>query len=217
MDTYDDVFKIKNIKDDIIIIKNNIYFNFKFIDKLNSEILGIIYNKKDNRLFVLSERIFGIYSFENIDNEIEIVDIKTIENKYKLKKIGENLQNQDIVFKKNISFFKLEGNKIINFNINKDIKEINWSDFHTTKKELARQYLNIHQGDGVSVIRVLTELHNGKFFGSIFTFILFLSSLSLLFLTISSFIFITNLFKKENSNIVNYEIHFNNSFIFAIF
>ena len=64
-------------------------------------------------------------------------------------------------------------------------------------KKLATYYLNIHQGKGVSLTRILTELHNGKFFGSIFTLVLFFSSLSLIFLTLSSFIFATNIFKNK--------------------
>ena len=64
-------------------------------------------------------------------------------------------------------------------------------------EDIAKIYLKIHQGNGVSILRILTELHNGKFFGSIFTFILFIASLSLIFLTLSSFIFGTNYIKKK--------------------
>ena len=71
------------------------------------------------------------------------------------------------------------------------------NDISKIDKKLAKYYLKIHQGKGVSLTRILTELHNGKFFGSIFTLILFFSSLSLIFLTLSSFIFATNIFKNK--------------------
>ncbi len=70
--------------------------------------------------------------------------------------------------------------------------------FRIANKNTAKEYLKIHQGEGVVAQRVITELHNGSFFGSIYTFILFISSLSLIFLTLSSFIFGTNILKRRN-------------------
>ena len=63
---------------------------------------------------------------------------------------------------------------------------------------MAEKYLKLHQGDGVSLHRIITEFHNGKFFGSGLIFILFLSSITILFLVISSFVFGLNLkFKRK--------------------
>ena len=92
---------------------------------------------------------------------------------------------------------KIKDNKLLEFLPNNNKPNIKWFNISAVNKELAKYYLKIHQGEGVSLTRVLTELHNGKFFGSIFTLILFISSLSLLFLTLSSFIFATNLFKSK--------------------
>ena len=77
-------------------------------------------------------------------------------------------------------------------------KRVKLSKSIIANKTTAKEYLIIHQGKGVSAQRVITELHNGSFFGSIYTFILFISSLSIIFLTLSSFIFGTNIFKRRN-------------------
>ncbi len=105
--------------------------------------------------------------------------------------------SDEIVFLKNDNeYYNLDENYLLKM-VNEEGKDIKWSNITTIDKELAKYYLNIHQGKGVSLTRILTELHNGKFFGSIFTLILFFSSLSLIFLTLSSFIFATNIFKNK--------------------
>ena len=105
--------------------------------------------------------------------------------------------SDDIVFLKNDNeYYNFDDNYLLRL-ANVEDKKINWSNISKIDKKMAKYYLNIHQGKGVSLTRILTELHNGKFFGSIFTLILFFSSLSLIFLTLSSFIFATNIFKNK--------------------
>ena len=196
MDTHREVYGLSNIEDEVILIKNNIYINSKFVDKFRNEIINILYQKKENKIIVLSKSTIGIYFFENIDSELEIKDIISIENTNKIKYLGLNLSD-DIVFLKNDNeYYNFDDSYLLELANEKD-KNIKWSNISTIDKKLAKYYLNIHQGKGVSLTRVLTELHNGKFFGSIFTLILFFSSLSLIFLTLSSFIFATNIFKNK--------------------
>ena len=196
MDTHREVYGLSNIEDEVILIKNHIYINSKFVDKFRNEIINILYQKKENKIIVLSKSTIGIYFFENIDSELEIKDIISIENTNKIKYLGLNLSD-DIVFLKNDNeYYNFDDSYLLELANEKD-KNIKWSNISTIDKKLAKYYLNIHQGKGVSLTRVLTELHNGKFFGSIFTLILFFSSLSLIFLTLSSFIFATNIFKNK--------------------
>ena len=197
METHEEVYGLKNIEDEVITIKNNVYINSKFIDKFNEKILSLLYDKNEDKIYILSKSLIGIYSFETFDNEMEIKDIITIQNIYNLNSIGKNLSSKEILFKNDSQYYKIKENKLLEFLANNSKANINWFNVSAVNKELAKYYLKIHQGDGVSLTRVLTELHNGKFFGSIFTLILFISSLSLLFLTISSFIFATNLFKSK--------------------
>ena len=196
MDTHKEVYGLINIEDEVIIIKNNIYLNSKFIDKFSDEIINILYQKKENKIIVLSESNIGLYFFENIDSQLEIIDIISLENTKKIKHLGLNLSGDKVFLKNNNDYYNLDNNYLLKL-VNKKDKNIKWSKINKIDKKLAKYYLNIHQGKGVSLTRILTELHNGKFFGSIFTLILFFSSLSLIFLTLSSFIFATNMFKNK--------------------
>ena len=196
MDTYREVYGLNDVEDEIVLIKNNIYINSKFIDKFKDDIINILYQKKKKEIIVLSKNTIGIYFFDNIDGELEINDIISLENTKQIKYLGFNLSD-DIVFLKNDNeYYNFDDNYLLRLANVKD-KNIKWSNISKTDKKLAKYYLNIHQGKGVSLTRILTELHNGKFFGSIFTLILFFSSLNLIFLTLSSFIFGTNIFKKK--------------------
>ena len=196
MDTHREVFGLNNIEDEVVIIKNNIYINSKFVDKFNDAIINILYQKKYKRIIILSKSTIGIYFFENIDGELEINDIISLENTKKIKYLGLNLSSNIVFLKNDNEYYNLDDNYLLKM-VNEKDKNIKWSNISTIDKKLAKYYLNIHQGKGVSLTRILTELHNGKFFGSIFTLILFFSSLSLVFLTLSSFIFATNIFKYK--------------------
>ena len=196
MDTYKEVKGLVNKEDEVVIIKNNIYLNSKFIDKFSDEIINILYQKKENKIMVLSKSYIGLYFFENIDGQLEIIDIIRLENTKKIKDLGLNLLDDKVFLKNNNDYYNLDNNYLLEL-VNKKDENINWSNISKIDKKLAKYYLNIHQGKGVSLTRILTELHNGKFFGSIFTLILFFSSLSLIFLTLSSFIFATNMFKNQ--------------------
>ena len=196
MDTHKEVYGLRNIEDEVVIIRNNIYINSQFVDKFSDEIINVLYQKNEKKIFILSKSIIGIYFFENIDGALEIKDIISIENTKKIKGLGQNLSDDIIFFKNDSEYYNLENKDLIKQANIKD-KNIKWSNISKIDKKLAKHYLNIHQGNGVSFTRILTELHNGKFFGSIFTLILFFASLSLIFLTLSSFIFATNIFKNK--------------------
>ena len=196
MDTHKDVYGLSNVEDEVVIIRNNIYVNSQFIDKFSDEIINVLYQKKEKKIIILSKSVIGIYVFESIDGALEIKDIISLENTKNMKDLGLNLSG-DIIFLKNDSeYYNLNNKYLIKLSHIKD-KNIRWSNISKIDKKLAKYYLNIHQGKGVSLTRILTELHNGKFFGSIFTLILFFSSLSLIFLTLSSFIFATDIFKNK--------------------
>ena len=196
MDTYKEVYGLKDIEDEVVVIRNNIYVNKQFVDKFSDEIINLLYQKKKNKIIVLSKSTIGIYFFENIDGALEIKDIISLENTKKMKDLGLNLSGNIIFLKNDSEYYNLNDNYLLKL-VNEKDKNIKWSNISTIDKGLAKYYLNIHQGKGVSLTRILTELHNGKFFGSIFTLILFFSSLSLIFLTLSSFIFATNIFKNK--------------------
>ncbi len=197
MDTYKDVYEYENSKEELIVIKNNIYINGKFIDKFKDEVLAILYTQDNTRLYVLTRDKIIIYIFEKIGSDSEIKDIITLSNDNNFNKLANSKDANDIIFYNNIEYFKINTNNTFSLIKKNNNVNYNWSVISNSKRNIALKYLKIHQGDGVSLIRILTELHNGKFFGSLFTMILFISSLSLIFLTVSSFIFATNLFKNK--------------------
>ena len=51
MDTHREVYGLINIEDEVIIIKNNIYLNSKFVDKFNDEIINILYQKENKIIY----------------------------------------------------------------------------------------------------------------------------------------------------------------------
>ena len=196
MQTPQDVLAINDSKHELIAINNSLYLNKKFIDSNTENMLGVIYDDINELLYVLDKEEIIIYVFEKINNILEINDIKYISNSKNFIQLGKD-KKDNIYLKssKNLYiFYKETAYKEVKGLLN---NEIIWSKTIKATKNTSEFYLRIHQGDGVSILKILTELHNGKIFGSIFTFILFISSVSLIFLTLSSFIFGTNFFKNK--------------------
>tara|TARA_A100001011_G_C13626404_1_gene562177 strand:- start:27 stop:368 length:342 start_codon:yes stop_codon:yes gene_type:complete len=110
-----------------------------------------------------------------------------------LKKVG--LSEKEIILRSEKNLYKISYEKIVS-NYNND-KEINWINIMKPPEELAKKYLKIHQGEGVSFHRIITELHSGKFFGAEVIFLMFISSLTMIFLIVSAFVFGIN-YKKKN-------------------
>ena len=196
MQTYKDVIQYNNSKKEIITINNNLYLDRKFIDNNKEKTISAIYNINSKSLYVLNKSEIIIYEFELIEDVLEIKDILYLPNRENFIQIGID-QKHNIFLKSNNHEYMIDKDN----SYKKVAKLINnklvWSKGNIVNKDIAKSYLKIHQGNGVSILRILTELHNGKFFGSIFTFILFIASLSLIFLTLSSFIFGTNYLKKK--------------------
>jgi hypothetical protein len=195
MQTYQDVMQFNHSKKEIISIKNSLYLDRKFIDNNKEETISAIYHINNKILYILNKSEIIIYEFELIEDVLEIKDILYLSNSENFIQIGidqkyniylKNNKHEYMIDKEN-SYKKVE--KLIH-------NKLVWSKANIVNEDIAKIYLKIHQGNGVSILRILTELHNGKFFGSIFTFILFISSLSLIFLTLSSFVFGTNFMKK---------------------
>ena len=68
-------------------------------------------------------------------------------------------------------------------------------------KESADLYLNFIQGPGVHLLRFITDIHNGRFFGKIVMIIFSISSLGVIFLAISGTLMSLNInFKRTTYN-----------------
>ena len=197
MEGYEDVYQLNNDKNEIIIIKKSIYINNNFLDSTEENILSLVYIDKNNLLYVVTEFNIYIYELEKKAGNLEILNTYSIENSKNIIKTGKDILNGQIIFgSESINYILKENTILKKQDINKSI-DISWFNINLAKKKISKKYLKIHQGEGVQMLRIITELHNGRFFGSIYTFILFISSLSLIFLTLSSFIFATNIFKNK--------------------
>ena len=124
METHEEVYGVKNIKDEVITIKNNVYINSKFIDKFNEEILSLLYDKNEGKVYILSKSLIGIYILETFDQEIEIIDIISIQNLENLNRIGFNLSSKEIIFKNDSQYYKLKKNKLLEFLPNDNLANI---------------------------------------------------------------------------------------------
>lgn len=199
MQTYKNVIQFSHSKKEIITINNSLYLDKKFIDNNKEETISAIYNIKNKILYVLNKSEIIIYEFESIEDVLEIKDILYLSNRKNFIQIGIDKKN-NIFFKNNNQEFMINKKNSYKKVAKLFKNKIVWSKGKLANEDVAKIYLKIHQGNGVSILRILTELHNGKFFGSIFTFILFIASLSLIFLTLSSFIFGTNHMKKTRKS-----------------
>jgi len=192
MSTANDVFTVSEETEESVFIDKNVYFNEKFIDTVENEILTVFFFK--DILYVFMEKSFKKYVFENIDNSYELADILSYPLSKNINAAG--MQKESILVKSEDRIFKLLNSG--NLQEANSSTSIRWKNKIQSETNIAEKYLKLHQGDGVSLHRIITEFHNGKFFGSGLIFILFLSSITILFLVISSFVFGLNLkFKRK--------------------
>lgn len=188
----EDVKNLGKSEDEIILLDKNLYYKETFIDRFEQNIKNAYYNKESNILTVVLEKKVYLYFLEEFENKIEVIDIQEKEFNDEILEVGE-AETKNIIFKTKNNVFTIANKEIVKA---KNVREVDWFKKNSLDPIVAKSYLEIYQGKGVSLHRVITEVHNGKIMGSFFTYILFLSSISLLFLIFSSFFFGIN-FKKE--------------------
>ena len=179
----DDVrFFLSKENKDVLLIKNTLYYNKQYIDYSFNDVIDVftlddkikIFEK--NRIiqieFILDDNVF-------IENQVNIKSNFININEVGYDKDGRLIfKNADDYYYHN-SFLKLENRKIILIKKKPLLIE----------KSKILDYLNNHQGPGISLHLILTELHNGNFFGITLRILIILSTLALIFLTLSAFIF----------------------------
>ncbi len=183
--TYKDIRKLGNNNDEIVLIDGSIYFNKVFIDNFQDKVVNAVYQKENKYLAVFLEKQISFYKLNIKNNLININEVKETVLKNKIRKIGQS--NKGIIYiNLDDGNYELSNQKLLSPSEQSDIQ---WMQKNKVQKDLARLYLEMHQGKGVSLHRIITELHNGKIMGSFLSYILLITSFSLLFLIISSFFF----------------------------
>ena len=196
MSTTNDVFNFVNVnapKEEIIIINKTIYHNKKFIDVYPHDITSGLF--RNQILFIFSNKSYIKFHFENIDGNLELANIEEMALDMNLKRVGLDQSQNVFLESKKGDIYQLSKNEV-NL-IKTEANFIDWIVLKKVNDEIAKEYLTIHQGSGVSLHRVITELHNGKFFGNSFVFLLLLSTISIVFLVFSSFLFGLNFSRRK--------------------
>ena len=188
-----DVRKLGKEDQEIILLDKSLYYKKNFIDKFNLVPINAFQIRDQNAIVVFFDNKIIHYFFKETKNVIDVSDIQENILKNKLLQVGIG-KNQSLFFKTEQHHYKIINENLFTKSNDADVR---WFVEKRAGKDLANLYLQIHQGKGISLHRVVTELHNGKIMGSFFSYILLLSSLSLLFLVLSSFFFGINTSKGK--------------------
>ena len=184
------VFGSKN--DEVILFDKSLYFKKVFIDNFNEEIKDSIFLPTENTLAVIQDNKVNFFILKITDDQLEIIDINEIELEEKIMKVGRD-EKENIIIETEKNNYYLNNQELVL--TDKNIK-VDYLDKNVASRSLVKDYLVMHQGKGVPLHRIITELHNGKIMGSFLSYLLLLASISLLFLIFSSFFFGINS-KKE--------------------
>ena len=184
------VFGSKN--DEVILFDKSLYFKKVFIDNFNEEIKDSIFLPTEDTLVVIQDTKVKFFILKITDDQLEIIDINEKELEEKIIKVGRDEKNNIIIETEKNNYY-LNNQKLVL--ADKNIK-VDYLDKNVVSSSLVKDYLVMHQGKGVPLHRIITELHNGKIMGSFLSYLLLLASISLLFLIFSSFFFGINS-KKE--------------------
>ena len=172
-----DVRVLEGVDEDVGVIKSKIITSDMVLETNAADIIGVL--KIDNFIFVLNKE--KILLIEESDYELEVIKEKNIpfvaksigggENEVLIQAADENVY----AIKTSLDFSLLrEGN--INYEENV---------LATPDEETASYYLLQVQGPGVQALRLFADLHNGRFFGPFAMFIFFVTSMLIVFLSLS--------------------------------
>ena len=177
---------------ELVLLGESLYFKKVLLDNIEGKIINALYIPAEESVFVFFKKKINIYNLKVDNDQFDILDIKEKVLKEDIVKIGKD-QNNIVHIKTKSDFFKVKNQELSSV---KDNITLQWLLESGKSKSIAKDYLVVHQGEGVPLHRIITELHNGKILGSFLSYILLLASLSLLFLIFSSFFFGINI-KKE--------------------
>ena len=177
MYTVADVRALEAAEEDLGIIKSKAIVSDMVIETGINNILGAL--KTDNLILVLNNK--KIILIQESDYGLEIIKDKKIP--FTALSIGKG--NDNILIKGlEDKFYILNENLSFSLAKNNDI-EFNETPLVLPEEEIARYYLLQVQGPGVQALRLFADLHNGRFFGPFVMFIFAITSILVIFLSIS--------------------------------
>ena len=177
MYTVADVRALEAAEEDLGIIKSKAIVSDMVIETGINNILGAL--KANNLIFVLNNK--KLILIQESDYGLEIIKDKKIP--FTALSIGKG--NDNILIKGlEDKFYILNENLSFSLAKNNDI-EFNETPLVLPEEEIARYYLLQVQGPGVQALRLFADLHNGRFFGPFVMFIFAITSILVIFLSIS--------------------------------
>ena len=189
----EDVKKLGRSTEEIILIDKSLYYKNTFIEKFEQDVNNAFQNKKKDYLIIFLEKKIYFFFLNNTKGNVEVMDIKERSLDEEILRIGEDA-NKNLVLETRSNLYSILNTEVIKKNKK---TEVNWIKNSNPNVEKAEAYLEIHQGKGVPLHRIITEMHNGKIMGSFLSYIFFLTSISLLFLIVSSFFFGINIKRSK--------------------
>lgn len=177
MYTVADVRALEVAEEDLGIIKSKAIVSDMVIETGINNILGAL--KADNLIFVLNNK--KIILIQESDYGLEIIkDEKIPFTALSIGKDNDNIlikgtEDKFYIVNENLSFSLAKNNEI----------EFNETSLVLPEEEIARYYLLQVQGPGVQALRLFADLHNGRFFGPFVMFIFAITSILVIFLSIS--------------------------------
>ena len=177
MYTVADVRALEAAEEDLGIIKSKAIVSDMVIETGINNILGAL--KANNLIFVLNNK--KLILIQESDYGLEIIkDEKIPFTALSIGKDKDNIlikgtEDKFYIVNENLSFSLAKNNEI----------EFNETPLVLPEEEIARYYLLQVQGPGVQALRLFADLHNGRFFGPFVMFIFALTSILVIFLSIS--------------------------------
>ena len=183
--------KINKLYSNIGVVSKKIIIDDYVIDTGLEFVLNI--TKEKENIFIGSDK--SLLLIEYYEDEPKI--IKRISLPFVMKDMYLNSDKEtNFIDEKNTIFYMDGSNKFISIvNSQKPLEEDFLID---ADKEPAEMYLNFIQGPGVHLLRFITDIHNGRFFGKIVMIIFSISSLGVIFLAISGTLMSLNITLKRN-------------------
>tara|TARA_Y100001934_G_scaffold273295_1_gene363332 strand:+ start:1307 stop:2047 length:741 start_codon:yes stop_codon:yes gene_type:complete len=163
--------------EDIGVVKTKIIISDMVLEIGVNDINGAI--RKDDLIFVSSDNLIMVIRENDYDLEI----IKEAQTPFIIKAIGIK-DNKVIIKDINSTFYTIDQN--LEFALFEEINgQFNESFLAIPDIETANYFLSQVQGPGIQALRLVADLHNGRFFGPFVMLIFTVTSFLIIFLSIS--------------------------------
>ena len=177
MYTITDVRVFDGLEEDLGVINSKIITSDMVIDTGINNIIGAL--KKDNLIFTLNDK--NVLLIQESDFGLEI--IRETKIPFTAVSIGKD-EDKILVKEEAGKFYILDESLSFSLFTNNEI-EFNEMSIVLPDEETAIYYLHQVQGPGIQALRLFADLHNGRFFGPFVMFIFAITSILVIFLSIS--------------------------------